>query len=105
MLFPLRYVADDADEYLVVIASRLADRQFQWKDRPIFAPAIDFPSDADDPAVPRLTVIPQIGVVLLLIRRGHQHLHVLPDHLIGGIAEQAQAGRVAGLHLTEPVDD
>ncbi len=100
LLLAFRDVADDADEDLAVAAAGFADRQFQRKDRPVLAAAMDLPADADDPAAAGLMVIPQIGIVLLLIGSRHQHFDVLADNFIGFIAEQAQAGRVAGLHLT-----
>ena len=50
-------------------------------------------------------IVLKISIVLLLVGSGHQHLDVLADDFMGFIAEQTQAGGIAGLHPTCIVDD
>ena len=66
---------------------------------------MDFPPDADDSAVTRFMVVAEIRVMLLLIGRRHQHLDVLTDDFVESIAEQTQAGGIAGLYPAGTVND
>ena len=70
----------------------------------VLAAALDFAADADDVLFSGLQVPGQIAVVLFPVRRGHEHLDVLADHLLGGIAEHPFGGGIDRLDDAAGVD-
>ena len=73
---------------------QLADGQVHRESAAVLAAAHHLAADADDLPLSRRQVIGQIAVVLTLIRRGHQHLHVVAHHLVAGVPEQPLGRRV-----------
>ena len=47
----------------------------------------------------------EIGVVLFVIRRRHQHVDVLADHVALGVPEQPLGRRVEGFDAAVRIDD
>jgi hypothetical protein len=62
-------------------------------------------ADADDPFLARHAIARQVAVVLLMIGRGHQHLHILAETFFGPVTEQALAGGVEDLDRAFHIDD
>ena len=60
----------------------LADRQMQRKGGPVLSPAGHLASDADDFRHARGEVVGHVPIVLFVVRRRHQQVDVLADHLL-----------------------
>ena len=90
----LGHVVDQPGEHASAADGNLADGEVHGERRAVLAPADHLAADADDLALAGPQVIGQVGVVPLVIRRGHEHLHVGADHLGRRVAEQAHRGRV-----------
>ena len=72
-------IAHNAREHAPAAALNLAHREIEREDRAILAFAGHLAPDADNLAHPGLAIVPQVGVVLGVVRLGHQYLDVLPD--------------------------
>src|SRR5690606_4022846 len=97
-------VAGDAGEDPPAVDHGLGDRQVQRERRAVLASARDLSVVADGPPVPRPEVVLDVAVVLGAVRLRHQHAHVLPDELVGLVAEDRGGGRVRGLDAATLVD-
>ena len=75
-------IVEDAGELPLAVDRDLADRQMQRKRRAVLPPALHLASDADDLGSTGRQIARQIGVVLLVIRRRHQHVDVPAEHLL-----------------------
>src|SRR5260370_932945 len=62
--------------------------------RAVRAAANGLTAAADDLGVARVPIVGYVAIVFMPVRLRHQHLDVLADHLVGGIAEQFFARRV-----------
>ena len=71
----------------------LADRQMQRKRRAVLPTPLHLASDPDDLGAAGRQIARQIRVVLLVIRRRHQHVDVAAEHLLRRVAEQPFRGR------------
>ena len=90
---------------LALAANRhLADGQMERERRPVATPPGDLAADPDDLGVAGGEVRGEIAVVLLVIRRRHQHADVAADHLRAGIAEQAFGAAIERLDPACRVD-
>jgi len=103
-LLALADVADDPGEHRTTVALGFSDGQLHREDRAVLALPGDLAPDADDPAFASMPVPAEIDIVLRLVGLRHEHLDVLPQHLVCSVAEQRLAGRVEHLHETERVD-
>ena len=65
-----------------------ADRQMQRKRRPVLAQARDLAPDADDLLHAGREIAREVGVVLFVIGRRHQHVDVPADNLPLAVSEQ-----------------
>ena len=100
----LGQIVDDADENRLAVLLRLADRQVHREGRAVLALADHLAADADDLASAGAVIIVEIAIVLVAIRRRHQHLDVLADDLARPIAEQRLAGRIEHQDTPRGVD-
>src|SRR6185312_12201266 len=82
-----------------------ADRKIHGKDGTVRAPPLYVAADADDPFFAGILIMLQILVVLVRVRRRHQHLDVAPDNLVGAVAEQPLAPLVEQLYGAGAIDD
>ncbi len=104
-LLALRQVVDDPGEEAAAVESHLADREVEGEDRAVLSPAGHLASEPDDAGLSRLQIPLQIAVVLLGVRRRHQHVDVATDDLVGPVAEEALARGVEQLDRAALVDD
>ena len=98
-------VVQDARELPLAGDRDLAHRQVQRERRPVLAPSLHLTPDTDDLGPSSGQVSRQVGVVLLAIRGRHQHVDVVAEDLVRGIAEEAFGRRVEGLDASMGVDD
>ena len=70
----------------------LANSEFHREIGAILALRLHLPANADDALLAGAQVSGQVTVMFLLMRRGHEHLDVAPDHLTGSVAEQLFCG-------------
>src|ERR1700693_6229739 len=87
-----RQVPDEAGEYMSPAELHLANSEFHWEDGTILALRLHLPANADDALLAGLDVSGQVAVMVPLMRRGHEHSDVAPDHLTGSVAEQLFCG-------------
>ena len=100
-----RDVADEADEPRRLHALHLAHGQLAREYRAVLAARLHFAADADDAGFAGALVPVHVRVVLGAIGRGHQHGDVLPDHLGGGVPEDALGRQAELLDAAAMVDD
>ena len=72
----------------------LADGQLHREDGAVLASAVDLADGADDRRGAGPEVARQASVVLGLAGVGEEHLEVVADDLVGGVAEDPLGGRV-----------
>ena len=65
----------------------------------------DLSANADDLLHTRLEILGEVGVVLLVIGRRHQHVDVASQDLVFAVAEQAFRGWIERLDAAAFVDD
>lgn len=87
-------VAHDADELTSRRGGGFANRKLQRENGSVLVLALHRPADADDAAHPGIQIRAHVIVVMAGIGFRHQHLHVAPDGLLGGVAEQRFASLV-----------
>src|SRR4249919_3889301 len=87
-LLALAQITDESREIAIRARFHLADRQLHRERRAILALADDHTADPDDPPLPCCQIALYIAVMLLPIRRRHEHAHVLADHMFRTVAEQ-----------------
>ena len=81
------------------------------KVEPSFRRPRHLPPDADDVRLAGADVMADVLVVAAVVGLGHEHVHVLPDHLGGRVAENPLRRRIEGLDdrplvdRDDPVDD
>ena len=83
----------------------LADRQVQRKRRAVLAAPGHLAADADDLLDAGREIAREVAVVLLVIRRRHQHVDVAPEHFGLAVAEQPLGGRIERFDAAVRVDD
>ena len=77
-------VVQDANELSVPLDGELADGQVQ-RERGAISPAPrDLPPGSDNLGSPRRQIASEVRFVLLVIRRGHQHVDVLAQEILFG---------------------
>ena len=103
-LLALGQVAHKAGKGAPLMPFRLGDREFHGKGRAIPPQPDHHPAAADDPLFPGRQIARQILVMLLPIRRGHQHADILSRHLLRAIAEQPLGGGAERLHDAAVID-
>ena len=94
LLFELARVGEvvqHAGELALAADEHLAHRQVEREHRAVLAPARDLAADADDRGLAGGQVAMQVAVVLLVIRRRHQHADVAAEDFRFRIAEQSFA--------------
>ena len=104
-LLPFGEVAHETGEEVALAGARLADRQLHRESRTVAAQADDDPAAPDDAPLAGHCIALQIGVMLLVIGRGHQNADILADDLVGAIAEQTLGGDAEGPDDPSGVDD
>ncbi len=80
------------------------DRELHRKGRAVLAPSHHLASGADDLRHAGREIGRNVAVVFAMVWLRHQDADVLPDDLVRGIAEQADAGLVEGLNDAVMVD-
>jgi hypothetical protein len=103
-LAPFGHVAHDADEGMVAGVRRFADRELHRKGRAVFAAAHHLATGADDLRHAGGEICRDVAIVFAMVRFRHQDADILPDDLVRGVAEQADAGLVERLDDAMPVD-
>ena len=98
-------VADEAGEVVFVGQSQFADRQVHGEGRAVLALAHHDTADADDAALAGRQVALEVAVVLLAVRRRHQHPDVPADHFVCHVAKQTLGGRADRFDAAPFVDD
>ena len=101
----LRQVVQHARELALPSDPHLADRKMNRKQRAVTSSSGHLAADADDPGVAGCEVSLQVPVVLLVMRRRHQHADVAAEHFGFGIAEQLLRAAVERLDDALGVDD
>ena len=104
-LHPGAEIVKDSGELPFAFDRDLADRQMQREGRAVLAASLHFPSDADDLGAAGRQIPRQIGVVLLLVRRRHEHVDVVTEHFCRRVAEQPLRRRIERLDAAVRVDD
>ncbi len=104
-LLPLGQIADESREEALAARAHLTDRKLHRERRAVLALADDDAADADDPPLAGPQIAREIAVVILAIGRRHQPVDVGPEHLAGGIAEQALGCGAERLDETLFIDD
>src|SRR3984893_4815110 len=99
-----RQVSDEAGEDMGPAKRHLADREVHRKDRAVLAPRLDFGADADDVLLADPQVWRQVAVMVLAMRRGHEHLEIAADHFTGSVAKQFFCGFAEGLDDATLID-
>ncbi len=94
--FALGDVAHDPRKQSLVSSVNFADAQVDRKDPPCAVLTNHFAADSDDFLLAGIEVIANVAVVLVVIRRRHQQIHILTEHLAGGITEQPLGGGIEG---------
>jgi hypothetical protein len=79
-------VVEHARELAFAADRHFAHRQVQRTERAVAPTARDLAADADDLGDARRQVARKIAVVILLVRRRHEHAHVAADDFRRGIA-------------------
>ena len=80
-------VPDDSSEVPRLTQVEHADGQVHREGGAVFAATDHFPSDANDFGLPALDIVGDVTVVLAAVGLRHQHLDVLADDLLRGVAE------------------
>ena len=83
----------------------LANRQLHRKRRAVLARSHHHPAPPDHALLAGGGIARQVGVMLLLIGRGHQNTDVLTHHLVRGVAEQPLRRGAERLNDSTIVDD
>lgn len=81
-LLPLRQIPYEAGEVSLLCGPRLAHSERHWECRSIFASPHDDPINTDYALLAGCEVSADVAIVLLAVRRRHQHANVLADHLL-----------------------
>ena len=97
-------VADDAGEASSSVPADLAQRELQREGRPVAAQPLDLATHADHPRLARAQVAGEVGIVVLPVRRGHEHRDIATDQIGRRIAEQPLDGRIGDFHDASFVD-
>ena len=98
-------VTDEPGEEAPFGHRHFADRELHRKSRAVLALADDDPADADNSPFAGAIIALQITVMRRAIGLGHQHADILPNHLLGGPAEQALRGVAEIAHQPAFIDD
>src|SRR4051812_35088138 len=77
----VRSVVHGANEDTLFAQTPLAHGQIHWEGGAVFPPPGHFAADAYDAFLASDSVMREVTVVLLVIRRRHEHFDVLPDDL------------------------
>ena len=77
-------VADESGEEALVAHMHLADGKLHRKRRAVVALSDDDAADADNAALAGAHIAIEVAVVVVLVRRRHQHLDVFPEHVRRG---------------------
>ena len=95
-LHPLPFgdITHDAGEDAALAQPGLAHRQVQRKGGSVFSTPAHLAAAPDDFALTRPLVVGEVGIVLVVIGRRHEHVDVVSHNLVAGIAEDARRGRV-----------
>jgi hypothetical protein len=70
-----------ADELTLAIDQHLAHRQVQGEHGPIAPQPLDDSAQANDLRVTCLRLLRQIAIVVVSVRRWHQHRDIAPDNV------------------------
>ena len=97
-------VANDAAEVALFSDAHFAHPQLQRHPGAVLAQPGHRAADADDLGGVSVEVVGKVAVVLLVVGRGHQHVEVAADHLVGLPAENPFGGGVVALHDAVRVD-
>ena len=76
--------------------TELGERHLDGENRTVLAPGEELAGIADSPRSACLEITGNVAVVLFPVRRRHQQADVLPDRLLGGIAEHPLRSRIEG---------
>ena len=87
-------VADDAGEQPPAREPHLAHRDVGGEDAAVLALRLDLAADADDPRLAGTQAMRDVAVVLLPVRRRHEHRDVAPDQLVARISECPLSRRI-----------
>ena len=98
-------IVKDPGELPFAVDDHLADRQVERKRRAVPAQSGHLAADADDLLHAGREIAREIGVVLLVIRRRHQHVDVLADDVALGVPEQPLGRRIERFDAAVRVDD
>ena len=104
-LLPLGKIADESGEEPGLARSHFADGKFHRERRAVLALAHHHAPDPDDAPLTCAQIACHIGVVIVAIGGGHQHLDVLADRLGTAVAKQPLRRGAEGLHHAVLIDD
>ena len=97
-------IASDAGEQQALRQMHRPHREVHRKHRAVLAQAFDLAADADDPGLPGRQIVLNVLVMIATIGLRHQQPDVVPDHLVGGIAEHPLGGMVETLDDAAIID-
>jgi len=97
-------VANGPDEHAPRAVAHLVDAELHREDAAVLAPRRYLAADADHLRDSGLDIAAQVAVVPGVVRLGHQHAHVLPDHLVRLVAEDARRRWIEAVNDAPVVD-
>ena len=97
-------VVQHPGELALTLDEHLAHREVQRECRAVLATARHLAADADDLRVAGREVAGQVGVMLLVIRRGHQRVDIDADELRFRVSEQALGAAIERLDAPARID-
>lgn len=100
-----RDVMQQPDKSWRIGIGHLAHREKYRKDRTVFAPGINFATNADDVRHAGVEIALHVSIVRVTIGAGHQYVDVAPEQLVGDVTEQALAGTVEAFDMPPMVDE
>ncbi|MDH3667881.1 MAG: hypothetical protein OEN23_13225 [Paracoccaceae bacterium] len=89
---PVGNIANEAGEYPLGLGPDLTNCQLHRKDRARFVPRNHRAPNADNPLLSRREVACEIAIMLGMKWLGHEHVHVLTNHL-GSLKSEHPLGR------------
>jgi CheY-like chemotaxis protein len=98
-------VVQDAGELALAADPHLAHGELHREQRTVPSPPAHFTADADDPRLAGRQVARDVLVVLLAVRRGHQHADVAAEDLGFGVAEEPLGSRIERLDPARGIND
>ena len=97
-------MSQDPGEHDLALDVHLADHDLQGNGGSGLVQARHLASDADEPRDSRPQIASDARVVLLAMRRGHEHADVPPDHFLGFGSRRALGCRVKRVNDAVAID-